>query len=118
MQVVGRSSHTSRKEPTQAVQEWKFQWRIIALLLLDVRDQHGSSSSSSSSSSRREQDMNLLQQQAARRNYRPKLGILPLVALTFYEVSGGPFGVEDSVKAAGPLLALLGFLVPFHLEHP
>lgn len=113
MQVVGRrSSHTSRKEPTQAVQEWKFQWRIIALLLLDVRDQHGSSSSS------REQDMNLLQQQAARRNYRPKLGILPLVALTFYEVSGGPFGVEDSVKAAGPLLALLGFLVPFHLEHP
>jgi amino acid transporter len=37
-----------------------------------------------------------------------------LVALTFYELSGGPFGVEDSVKAAGPLLALLGFLVfPF-----
>jgi hypothetical protein len=39
MQVVGRrSSHTSRKEPTQAVKEWKFQWRIIALLLLDVRE--------------------------------------------------------------------------------
>ncbi|CAK9223085.1 unnamed protein product [Sphagnum troendelagicum] len=90
MQVVGRrSSHTSRKEPTQAVQEWKFQWRIIALLLLDVRDQHGSSSRSS----RRQQDMNLLQQQAARRNYRPKLGILPLVALTFYERLdlSGPF---------------------------
>lgn len=58
--------------------------------------------------------MNLLQQQAARRNYRPKLGILRLVALTFYDLSGGPFGVEDSVKAVGPLLALLGFPVfPF-----
>ncbi|KAI5075333.1 hypothetical protein GOP47_0009409 [Adiantum capillus-veneris] len=44
----------------------------------------------------------------------PKLSMLPLVALIFYEVSGGPFGVEDSVKAGGPLLALLGFLVfPF-----
>lgn len=39
MQVVGRrNSHTSRKEPTQAVKEWKFQWRIIVLLLLDVRE--------------------------------------------------------------------------------
>jgi hypothetical protein len=39
MQVVGRrSSHTSRKEPTQSVKKWKFQWRIIPLLLLDVRE--------------------------------------------------------------------------------
>ncbi|CAM6126533.1 unnamed protein product [Calypogeia fissa] len=43
-----------------------------------------------------------------------KLSMLPFVALIFYEVSGGPFGVEDSVKAGGPLLALLGFAVfPF-----
>nr|XP_024375958.1 probable polyamine transporter At3g19553 [Physcomitrium patens]XP_024375959.1 probable polyamine transporter At3g19553 [Physcomitrium patens]XP_024375960.1 probable polyamine transporter At3g19553 [Physcomitrium patens]XP_024375961.1 probable polyamine transporter At3g19553 [Physcomitrium patens]PNR53956.1 hypothetical protein PHYPA_007631 [Physcomitrium patens] len=43
-----------------------------------------------------------------------KLGLLPLVALIFYEVSGGPFGVEDSVKSGGPLLAILGFLIfPF-----
>ncbi|KAA8539092.1 hypothetical protein F0562_025783 [Nyssa sinensis] len=43
-----------------------------------------------------------------------KVSALPLVFLIFYEVSGGPFGVEDSVQAAGPLLALLGFLVfPF-----
>ncbi|XP_024996459.1 probable polyamine transporter At1g31830 isoform X1 [Cynara cardunculus var. scolymus] len=43
-----------------------------------------------------------------------KISILPLIFLIFYEVSGGPFGVEDSVKAAGPLLALIGFLVfPF-----
>ncbi|KAL5550812.1 hypothetical protein UlMin_000988 [Ulmus minor] len=40
-----------------------------------------------------------------------KVSVLPLVFLIFYEVSGGPFGVEDSVGAAGPLLALVGFLV-------
>ncbi|KAE8673947.1 putative polyamine transporter [Hibiscus syriacus] len=43
-----------------------------------------------------------------------KVSILPLIFLIFYEVSGGPFVVEDSVNAAGPFLALLGFLVfPF-----
>ncbi|WOH03827.1 hypothetical protein DCAR_0623227 [Daucus carota subsp. sativus] len=41
---------------------------------------------------------------------RDKISLLPLVFLIFYEVSGGPFGVEDSVRAAGPLLALVGFL--------
>ncbi|GAB4853445.1 hypothetical protein Ancab_017635 [Ancistrocladus abbreviatus] len=41
-----------------------------------------------------------------------KLTLFPLIALIFYEVSGGPFGVEDSVKAGGgPLLSLLGFLI-------
>ncbi|CAL9201864.1 unnamed protein product [Musa hybrid cultivar] len=41
-----------------------------------------------------------------------KLAVLPLIALIFYNVSGGPFGVEDSVSAGGgPLLSLLGFLV-------
>lgn len=40
-----------------------------------------------------------------------KVSVIPLVFLIFYEVSGGPFGVEDSVQAAGPLLALLGFLI-------
>ncbi|MCL7047766.1 hypothetical protein MKW94_014837 [Papaver nudicaule] len=43
-----------------------------------------------------------------------KVSMVPLIFLIFYEVSGGPFGIEDSVKAAGPLLALVGFLVfPF-----
>ncbi|KAF6145998.1 hypothetical protein GIB67_033357 [Kingdonia uniflora] len=43
-----------------------------------------------------------------------KVSVVPLIFLIFYEVSGGPFGVEDSVQAAGPLLALLGFLIfPF-----
>lgn len=42
----------------------------------------------------------------------PKLTLLPLIALIFYDVSGGPFGIEDSVKAGGgPLLSLLGFLI-------
>lgn len=42
----------------------------------------------------------------------PKLTLLPLIALIFYEVSGGPFGVEDSVKAGGgALLSLLGFII-------
>lgn len=43
-------------------------------------------------------------------NFR-KVSLVPLVFLIFYEVSGGPFGIEDSVKAAGPFLALVGFLV-------
>ncbi|KAK0581127.1 hypothetical protein LWI29_010282 [Acer saccharum] len=46
-----------------------------------------------------------------RADKRNKISLLPLVFLIFYEVSGGPFGVEDSVQAAGPLLALVGFLV-------
>ncbi|KAK9699071.1 hypothetical protein RND81_08G151100 [Saponaria officinalis] len=46
-----------------------------------------------------------------RTNKFKKVSVLPLVFLIFYEVSGGPFGVEDSVGAAGPLLALAGFLV-------
>ncbi|ERN03649.1 hypothetical protein AMTR_s00144p00042270 [Amborella trichopoda] len=40
-----------------------------------------------------------------------KLTMMPLIALIFYDVSGGPFGVEDSVKSGGPLLSLLGFLI-------
>ncbi|KAM0019431.1 putative amino acid/polyamine transporter I [Helianthus debilis subsp. tardiflorus] len=42
----------------------------------------------------------------------PKLTLLPLIALIFYEVSGGPFGVEDSVRSGGgALLSLLGFSI-------
>ncbi|CAN4127686.1 unnamed protein product [Withania somnifera] len=49
-----------------------------------------------------------------RANNARKVSVLPLIFLIFYEVSGGPFGVEDAVQAAGPLLALMGFLVfPF-----
>ena len=40
-----------------------------------------------------------------------RLTILPLVAIVYHEVSGGPFGIERCVEAAGPFLTLLGFAV-------
>ncbi|BFG33410.1 hypothetical protein CerSpe_196840 [Prunus speciosa] len=43
-----------------------------------------------------------------------KLAFLPLVFLIYFEVSGGPYGEESAVGAAGPLFAILGFLIfPF-----
>ncbi|KAF5207321.1 Polyamine transporter rmv1, partial [Thalictrum thalictroides] len=43
-----------------------------------------------------------------------KLTLIPLIFLIFFEVSGGPYGEELAVKAAGPLYAILGFLLfPF-----
>lgn len=42
---------------------------------------------------------------------RALLRTLPLATLVFYSVSGGPFGSEASVKAAGNFYALLGFLI-------
>ncbi|XP_042513241.1 probable polyamine transporter At3g13620 [Macadamia integrifolia] len=43
-----------------------------------------------------------------------KLKLLPLIFLIYFEVSGGPYGEETAVQAAGPLLAIVGFLVfPF-----
>jgi len=43
-----------------------------------------------------------------------KLKLIPLIFLIYFEVSGGPFGEETAVKAAGPLLAIAGFLIfPF-----
>jgi hypothetical protein len=43
-----------------------------------------------------------------------KLGCVALAVLIFYNVSGGPFGVETTVRAGGFFYALLGFLVfPF-----
>ncbi|XP_004513415.1 probable polyamine transporter At1g31830 [Cicer arietinum] len=49
-----------------------------------------------------------------RPNQMKKVSLLPLIFLIFYEVSGGPFGSEDAVQAAGPLLTLLGFIIfPF-----
>ncbi|KAI3949019.1 hypothetical protein MKW98_021625 [Papaver atlanticum] len=48
-----------------------------------------------------------------------KLTLVPLIFLIFFEVSGGPFGEEPAVKAAGPLFALLGFLIfPFIWSMP
>ncbi|GAU23534.1 hypothetical protein TSUD_40130 [Trifolium subterraneum] len=43
-----------------------------------------------------------------------KLTLIPLIFLIYFEVAGGPYGEEPTVQAAGPLFALLGFLIfPF-----
>ncbi|XP_054798925.1 probable polyamine transporter At3g13620 [Prosopis cineraria] len=43
-----------------------------------------------------------------------KLSLIPLIFLIYFEVAGGPYGEEPAVQAAGPLLAIIGFLVfPF-----
>ncbi len=45
---------------------------------------------------------------------RRSLGLLPLVAATFFMVSGGPYGLEDLVQKAGYTRALMVlFVVPF-----
>jgi amino acid transporter len=42
------------------------------------------------------------------------LTLIPLIFLIYFEVAGGPYGEEPTVKAAGPLYAILGFLIfPF-----
>ena len=44
----------------------------------------------------------------------PQLGMLKLAALTFFAVSGGPFGVEPLVRTGGPGWTVLGLLgVPY-----
>ncbi len=43
-----------------------------------------------------------------------KLRLLPLVAATYYMVSGGPYGLEDIIGQAGYRIALLLLLLlPF-----
>lgn len=42
-----------------------------------------------------------------------KLGLASLVVLSFYTVCGGPFGIEDVVRAGGPFYALIGFALIF-----
>nr|XP_023885940.1 probable polyamine transporter At3g13620 [Quercus suber] len=43
-----------------------------------------------------------------------KLTLIPLIFLIYFEVAGGPYGEEPAVQAAGPLLAIIGFMVfPF-----
>ncbi|KAG6683066.1 hypothetical protein I3842_13G174300 [Carya illinoinensis] len=43
-----------------------------------------------------------------------KLTLIPLIFIIYFEVAGGPYGEEPAVQAAGPLFAILGFLIfPF-----
>jgi amino acid transporter len=45
---------------------------------------------------------------------RRELGFLPLLAVLFFNVSGGPYGIEDTVGVFGPgLVLLLLVLTPF-----
>ncbi|KAK4441035.1 putative polyamine transporter [Sesamum alatum] len=45
---------------------------------------------------------------------KKKLTLIPLIFLIYFEVAGGPYGEEPAVQAAGPLFAILGFLIfPF-----
>ncbi len=47
-------------------------------------------------------------------NNEKKLGVLSMAIMVFYSVSGGPFGVETTVRSGGYFYSLLGFLVfPF-----
>jgi len=41
--------------------------------------------------------------------------VLPIITFIFYDVSGGPFGIEDSVRAGGALPLLLLLLLLFLL---
>jgi amino acid transporter len=50
---------------------------------------------------------------------RRELGLLPLAAIVFLNVSGGPYGIEDTVPLFGPgLTLLLLVLVPFFWSLP
>jgi amino acid transporter len=40
-----------------------------------------------------------------------KLNAIALAVIVFYKVSGGPFGCEPTVQAAGPLGAIVGFIL-------
>jgi amino acid transporter len=43
-----------------------------------------------------------------------KLKLIPLIFLIYFEVAGGPYGAEQSIEAAGPLYAIIGFIIfPF-----
>ena len=43
--------------------------------------------------------------------HRQKLTALSLAIIVFYKVSGGPFGCEPTIRAAGPFYSLLGFTI-------
>nr|GLL32563.1 probable polyamine transporter At3g13620 [Ipomoea trifida] len=76
-----------------------------------------SADSSSPSQSLLEDEEQQLQSQPS--NPSKKLALIPLIFLIYFEVAGGPYGEELAVGAAGPLFAILGFLVfPFIWSMP
>lgn len=74
----------------------------------------GASDSSTSSQSLIEHQQQVESQPQITTKNPKKLALIPLVFLIYFEVSGGPYGEEPAVGAAGPLFAILGFLIfPF-----
>jgi hypothetical protein len=63
------------------------------------------------------QDLTYPEEQIIENHYTSspeKLGVISLAVLVFYNVSGGPFGIETAVRAGGNFYAILGFLImPF-----
>jgi len=59
--------------------------------------------------------MGLFRRPARRRSagsgLRRELGLLPLAAVIFFNVSGGPYGIEDTVASFGPGLTMLLLLL-------
>ena len=83
---------------------------------------HSSSSSSTeigetlstAATARRPHSESFSSHQSTRNRNNAKLKLLPLAILVFYNVSGGPFGIEPSLRSAGNLYTIIGFLVvPF-----
>ncbi len=49
----------------------------------------------------------------------PRLSIFQYAVMIFIMTAAGPFGIEDTVRAGGPLLALIGLaIVPFIFSLP
>lgn len=47
------------------------------------------------------------------------MGMMQLAVITFYNVSGGPFGMEPTVRAAGAFYSIIGFAIaPFIWSFP
>ena len=64
---------------------------------------------SSHGSHRRARGNSLEAEEGARGGKKKTLGLFALCSLTYYSVSGGPFGFESVVQAGGPFWALTGF---------
>jgi amino acid transporter len=45
------------------------------------------------------------------REDKARLGTLPLAMIVFYNVAGGPFGIEESVRSAGFFFSIMGFMI-------
>ena len=47
------------------------------------------------------------------------LGMIPFAIIIFYSVSGGPFGIEETVRSAGAFYSIMGFIIaPFVFSLP